>query len=336
MAAEDPVDDVAMIFTEADVFAICGYLAELWEVESETVPEDTEAAITAVLTRTWSRDSMIAALQVCDEPECDEPMTRYDADGQWCNKHYGLAPSRASAHDLAEWVCATLDYLVLDERPDSLPEYVSKPTLARKAKYKVRELQTRGENHVVQTTADPPARDALMGRAGAGSGDLESPGRRPADVADDERAEAAARPDVATVRPGVAEPTHGVRIARGLITHWKDVPITSRAMAAECLGVIEEWTGERGVVVPIETVGISGQKLAVANAEPGMSGNPDGWCTCGAGEYQPPECHVAPCVGGARLEEHDRPRRPDPWPVIEWLAENYPAALELCPYKVTL
>jgi hypothetical protein len=26
--------------------------------------------------------------------------------------------------------------------------------------------------------------------------------------------------------------------------------------------------------------------------------------------------------------------QPDPWPIIEWLAENMPRALELCPYKV--
>jgi hypothetical protein len=27
-------------------------------------------------------------------------------------------------------------------------------------------------------------------------------------------------------------------------------------------------------------------------------------------------------------------REPDPWPIIEWLAENMPRALALCPYKV--
>lgn len=46
--------------------------------------------------------------------------------------------------DLAEWICATLDYLVLDGlRPSCLDEYVSKPTLARKAKDKARELARR-------------------------------------------------------------------------------------------------------------------------------------------------------------------------------------------------
>jgi len=29
-------------------------------------------------------------------------------------------------------------------------------------------------------------------------------------------------------------------------------------------------------------------------------------------------------------------RKPDPWPVIDWLADNMPRALELCPYKVPL
>lgn len=49
-----------------------------------------------------------------------------------------------SSHDLAEWVLATIDYLLLDEgRPESLGLYVSKPTLARKAKDKVRELARR-------------------------------------------------------------------------------------------------------------------------------------------------------------------------------------------------
>lgn len=49
MAREDPVDDTALIFTEADVYMIGGYLAEEWKVKSETVTEDTEKAITAVL-----------------------------------------------------------------------------------------------------------------------------------------------------------------------------------------------------------------------------------------------------------------------------------------------
>lgn len=51
------------------------------------------------------------------------------------------------------------------------------------------------------------------------------------------------------------ESTYGVRIARGLITRWKGEPITSRAIAAECLGVIEEWTSERGVIVRATPIG---------------------------------------------------------------------------------
>lgn len=58
------------------------------------------------------------------------------------NHSSGRAPE---PHDLAEWVCATIDFLVLDERPASLEEYVSKPTLGRKAKDKVRELQRMAE-----------------------------------------------------------------------------------------------------------------------------------------------------------------------------------------------
>ena len=27
-------------------------------------------------------------------------------------------------------------------------------------------------------------------------------------------------------------------------------------------------------------------------------------------------------------------RKPDPWPIVEWLRENNPRALETCPYKV--
>jgi hypothetical protein len=51
-----------------------------------------------------------------------------------------------SARDLADWVCATLDYLVLNEpRPSSLDDYVSKPTLARKAKDKVELLARRAD-----------------------------------------------------------------------------------------------------------------------------------------------------------------------------------------------
>jgi hypothetical protein len=38
----------------------------------------------------------------------------------------------------------------------------------------------------------------------------------------------------------------------------------------------------------------------------------------------------------AESEAHLRRREPDPWPIIEWLAENVPRALELCPYKVAL
>ena len=55
MAASDPVDATAMIFTEADVYAIGGYLAHRWGVARdsvtlrEAITEDIERAITAVL-----------------------------------------------------------------------------------------------------------------------------------------------------------------------------------------------------------------------------------------------------------------------------------------------
>jgi hypothetical protein len=46
-------------------------------------------------------------------------------------------------------------------------------------------------------------------------------------------------------------PAYGVKITRGTVTRWKDEPISSRAMAAHCAGVIEEWTGERGEIVEV-------------------------------------------------------------------------------------
>lgn len=45
--------------------------------------------------------------------------------------------------------------------------------------------------------------------------------------------------------------THGVRIARGIVTHWHDEPITSYEMACRCLDMIERTTGERGEVEQI-------------------------------------------------------------------------------------
>ena len=41
-----------------------------------------------------------------------------------------------------------------------------------------------------------------------------------------------------------------------------------------------------------------------------------------------PDCHRL------RDEVESSVREPDPWPIIEWLQENMPRALELCPYKV--
>lgn len=49
MAADDPAETESLIFTEADVYMIGGYLAEMWEVDPETVTDDTEEAIKAVL-----------------------------------------------------------------------------------------------------------------------------------------------------------------------------------------------------------------------------------------------------------------------------------------------
>jgi hypothetical protein len=36
----------------------------------------------------------------------------------------------------------------------------------------------------------------------------------------------------------------------------------------------------------------------------------------------------------ATLRDSGGAQAPDPWVVIDWLAENMPRALELCPYKV--
>jgi hypothetical protein len=50
MSADDPVDETAMIFTEADVFMIAGYLSEIWGI-TDDVTEDTEAAIMFILSK---------------------------------------------------------------------------------------------------------------------------------------------------------------------------------------------------------------------------------------------------------------------------------------------
>ena len=51
MAADDIADDSAMIFTEADVYMVGGFLAELWDVDEDATErtQDIEAAITAAL-----------------------------------------------------------------------------------------------------------------------------------------------------------------------------------------------------------------------------------------------------------------------------------------------
>ena len=51
MSADDPVDNTALIFTEADVFMVAGCLAEMWGVAHE-ITDDTERAITLVLQET--------------------------------------------------------------------------------------------------------------------------------------------------------------------------------------------------------------------------------------------------------------------------------------------
>lgn len=50
MADTDIADDRSMIFTEADIYVITGYLAEMWGHDGDAV-EDTEKAITAALAR---------------------------------------------------------------------------------------------------------------------------------------------------------------------------------------------------------------------------------------------------------------------------------------------
>ena len=50
MAGDDPVDNISLIFTEADVFYIAGYLANLWGCTEDTIA-DVEEAIKAALTR---------------------------------------------------------------------------------------------------------------------------------------------------------------------------------------------------------------------------------------------------------------------------------------------
>lgn len=48
MPGDDIVDDKSMIFTEADVYMIAGYLSDTWEVGDDIVA-DVEEAITTVL-----------------------------------------------------------------------------------------------------------------------------------------------------------------------------------------------------------------------------------------------------------------------------------------------
>lgn len=51
MAADDPVDEQALIFTEADVYMIAGLLSAWWggPDDDAEAAEDTERAITEVL-----------------------------------------------------------------------------------------------------------------------------------------------------------------------------------------------------------------------------------------------------------------------------------------------
>lgn len=59
MSASDLVDDNAMIFTEADVYLIAGFLSEIWGVfdSAEDTAADTENAITQCLAieRPWRK-----------------------------------------------------------------------------------------------------------------------------------------------------------------------------------------------------------------------------------------------------------------------------------------
>jgi hypothetical protein len=66
-----------------------------------------------------------------------------------------------------------------------------------------------------------------------------------------------------------------------------------------------------------------------------------GWPRCYSGSglvSHTPECAATNGKPRVRYVEGESPvasiREPDPWPIIEWLAENMPRALELCPYKV--
>lgn len=56
MAADDIVDQEALIFTEADVYMICGFLAGEWGVDGSGAEhaEDVERAITEVLSGAFS------------------------------------------------------------------------------------------------------------------------------------------------------------------------------------------------------------------------------------------------------------------------------------------
>lgn len=48
MSVDDIADDHSLIFTEADVYMIAGYLAQIWGISCD-VTEETERAITDCL-----------------------------------------------------------------------------------------------------------------------------------------------------------------------------------------------------------------------------------------------------------------------------------------------
>jgi len=45
-----------------------------------------------------------------------------------------------------------------------------------------------------------------------------------------------------------AAPRFGVRIERGIVTYWQDVPLTTWELADACRQAIEKFTGERGEI----------------------------------------------------------------------------------------
>ncbi len=96
-----------------------------------------------------------------------------------------------------------------------------------------------GESVSVRTSAAWPERCPHCGvaplttRSGASVGSMEGGGSQ----------------ETAAHAPAAAEsPRFAVRISRGLVTYWQDVPLTTWELADECREAILKFTGERGEV----------------------------------------------------------------------------------------